>query len=336
MMSVKFAEIILEGKPSWFWRVLRQVGVEYATGVLPRWFVDWRQVEEERPWDYGPLMRYKNMLEDNGLRLVIIEDNPPMDGIRFGIPRVREEELDNVARLIENMGKLGIRIWVYSWMAGIGWARTHTHIPSRDGMYVSGFNYRDIEGAPPHRLVKEYGVDAGKLWENLRSFLEYIVPLAEQRGVYLAMHPDDPPIPEFRGIPRIMNSVESFEKLINLVRSEHNGITFCMGNFTLMTDDVPGAVRRLRDRIYFVHFRDVRGDRYNFVETLIGEGKTDLVEAARAMLEINHEWFIRVDHAPTLEGDTELGAAGYNYLGRLYSIGYIKGLFNAVARQVGK
>lgn len=80
-------------------------------------------------------------------------------------------------------------------------------------MYVSGFDYKDIEGAPPHRLVKEYGVDASKLWENLRSFLEYIVPLAEQRGgVYLAMHPDDPPIPEFRGgVPRIMNSVEAFE-----------------------------------------------------------------------------------------------------------------------------
>lgn len=69
------------------------------------------------------------MLEDNGLRLVIIEDNPPMDGIKFGIPRVREEELDNVARLIENMGRLGVKIWVYNWMAGIGWARTHTHIP---------------------------------------------------------------------------------------------------------------------------------------------------------------------------------------------------------------
>ncbi|WP_069806649.1 mannonate dehydratase [Vulcanisaeta thermophila] len=333
---MRFAEIILENRPSWFWRVLRQLGVYHVTGILPRWFSDWRMIEEEKPWDYGPLMRYKNMLEDNGLKLVIIEDNPPMDGIRLGIPRVKEEELDNVARLIENMGKLGIEIWVYNWMAGIGWSRTHTHIVGRDGMYVSGFNYGDIEKAPPHRLVKEYGVTHEKLWNNLREFLEYIVPIAEQSNVKIAMHPDDPPIPEFRGIPRIMNSIESFEKLLTLVRSDYNGITLCQGNFTLMTDDLPSVIRRFRDRIFFVHFRDVKGDRYNFVETLIGEGKTDLVGVMRAYVEIGYNGYVRVDHTPTLENDTELGAPGYNYLGRIYTIGYIKGLYEAVKREFSK
>ena len=333
-MEIRFAEIILENRPNWFWRVLKQLGVDFADGVLPRWFRDWRQIEEEKPWDYEPLMRYKEMLEENGLRLVAIEDNPPLDGIRFGIRELREEELDNVARLIENMGKLGIRIWIYSWMAGIGWSRTRTHIPDRAGMYVTGFNIKDIENSPPPAILKRVGkITHEDLWKNLKDFLDYIVPIAEQANVRLAMHPDDPPIPEYRGVPRIMNSVEAFEKLISLNRSEYNGITFCMGNFTLMTDDIPGAVRKLKDRIYFVHFRDVRGDRYNFVETLIGEGKTDLVNAAKAFLEINHEWYLRVDHTPTLENDIEY-APGYSYLGRIYTIGYIKGLFNAVSREV--
>jgi len=98
-----------------------------------------------------------------------------------------------------------------------------------------------------------------------------------------------------------------------------------------MTDDIPGAVRKLRNRIYFVHFRDVRGDKYNFVETLIGEGKTDLVNAAKAFLEINYEWYLRVDHTPTLENDIEY-TPGYLYLRRIYTIGYIKGLFNGPER----
>ncbi|ABW02639.1 mannonate dehydratase [Caldivirga maquilingensis] len=205
-----------------------------------------------------------------------------------------------------------------------------------DKMYVSGFNYGDIEKAPPHRLVKEYGVTHEKLWNNLREFLEYIVPIAEQSNVKIAMHPDDPPIPEFRGIPRIMNSIESFEKLLILVRSDYNGITLCQGNFTLMTDDLPSVIKRFRDRIFFVHFRDVKGDRYNFVETLIGEGKTDLVGVMRAYVEIGYNGYVRVDHTPTLENDAELGAPGYNYLGRIYTIGYIKGLYEAVKREFSK
>ncbi|ADY01446.1 mannonate dehydratase related protein [Vulcanisaeta moutnovskia 768-28] len=332
-MEPKFAEIILENRPSWFWRALKQLGVDYVDGVLPRWFRDWRQVEEEKPWDYEPLMRYKQMLEENGLRLVAIEDNPPMDGVRLGIRELKEEELDAVARLIENMGKLGIKIWIYNWMAGILWSRTRTHIQGRGGMYVTGFSIDDIKNAPEPAILKRVGkVTHEDLWRNLKDFLEYIIPIAEQYDVKLAIHPDDPPIPDYRGIPRIMNSVEAFEKLMALVKSEHNGITFCMGNFTLMTDDIANAIRKLKDRIYFVHFRDVQGDKYNFVETLIGEGKTDLVKAAKALLEIDHEWYLRVDHTPTLENDVEF-VPGYSYLGRIYSIGYIKGLFTVAIKQ---
>lgn len=336
MVEVRFAEIILENRPTKFWRILKQIGVNYADGILPKWFRDWRQIEEEKPWEYEPLVRYKNMLEENGLKLVAIEDNPPMDGIRFGIRELKEQELDNVARMIENMGKLGIKIWIYSWMAGISWSRTRTHIIGRDGMYVTGFSIDDVKNAPEPAILKKVGkIDHETMWRNLKDFLEYIIPIAEQADVRLAMHPDDPPIPEYRGIPRIMNSVESFERLINLVKSEYNGITFCMGNFTLMTDDLAAAIRRLKDRIYFVHFRDVKGDKYNFVETLIGEGKTNLVEAVKALLEIGHEWYVRVDHTPTLEGDDEV-VPGYSYLGRIYSIGYVKGLFDAVAKMLGR
>ncbi|AWR96877.1 TIM barrel protein [Acidianus sulfidivorans JP7] len=324
-MELNIAEIILESRPSPFWNILKQIGVNKAIGVLPRGFNDWRQFQEEYPWDYGPLMRYKNMLEDNGLKLVGIEDNPPMDGIRFGIPKLKEEQLEYVLTMLENMGKLGIKLWCYNWMAGFGWSRTHTHIRGENGEFVSSFNIKDVENAP-----MKYGkVEASTLWKNLKDFLEYVVPIAEKYGIKLAMHPDDPPIEEYRGIARIMNSIENYDKYLNLVKSEFIGITFCQGNFTLMTDDLPSAIRHFGNRIFFVHFRDVKGNKYNFVETLIGKGKTNLVEVMKAYIDINFNGVMRVDHTPTLENDMEF-LPGYSYLGRIYSIGYIKGLFDSL------
>ncbi|AWR95324.1 mannonate dehydratase [Acidianus brierleyi] len=325
-MELNFAEIILENRPSPFWNILKQIGVNKAVGVLPRSYKDWRQELEENPWDYGSLMKYKNMLEDNGLELVAIEDNPPMDGIRYGIQKLKEEQLEYVSHMLENMGKLGIKIWSYSWMAGFGWSRTHTHIRGENGELVSGFNIKDVENAPPPKFGK---ISAEKLWNNLKDFLEYVVPIIEKYDIKIAMHPDDPPIEEYRGVARIMNSIENYDKYLNLVKSENVGITFCQGNFTLMTDDLPSAIRHFNKRIFFVHFRDVKGNKYDFIETLIGKGKTDLVEVMKAYIDIDFKGIMRVDHTPTLENDTEF-LAGYSYLGRIYSIGYIRGLYESL------
>ncbi len=324
-MELNIAEIILENKPSPFWNILKQIGVDKAVGILPKGSNDWRLIQEENPWDYGSLMRYKNMLEDNGLKLVAIEDNPPMDGIRLGISKLKEEQLDYVATMLENMGKLGIKLWSYGWTARSGWSRTHTHIRSENGYYVSGFNIKDIENAP-YKFGK---VETSTLWNNLKDFLEYIVPIAEKYDIKLAMHPNDPPVEEYRGVARIMNSIENYDRYLNLVKSEQVGITLCQGNFTLMTDDLPSAIRHFNKRIFFVHFRDVKGDKYNFVETLVGEGKTNLVEVMKAYIDINFNGIMRVDHTPTLEGDIEF-LPGYSYLGRIYTIGYIKGLYKAL------
>ncbi len=324
-MELNIAEIILESRPTSFWNILKQIGVSKAVGVLPKSSKDWREIQEEKPWEYGPLMRYKNMLEDNGLKLVAIEDNPPMDGLILGISKLKEEQLEYVATMLENMGKLGVKLWCFNWMGGFGWSRTHTHIIGDNGEYVTGFNVKDIERAP-HKFGK---VDASTLWTNLKDFLEYIVPIAENYNIKLAVHPDDPPIEEYRGIPRIMNSIENFDKYLNLVKSEQIGITFCQGNFTLMTDDLPNAIRHFNNKIFFVHFRDVKGDKYNFVETLLGKGKTNLVEVMKAYIDINFNGIMRVDHTPTFEGDIEF-LPGYSYLGRIYSIGYIKGLYDSL------
>jgi mannonate dehydratase len=181
--------------------------------------------------------------------------------------------LDTVARLVENMGRLDIGVWVYNGMPAT-WERTRRAIRGRGGALTSGFNFGDLKDAAPPKLGP---VDAHTLWRTLKDFLDYIVPVAEQSGVRLAMHPDDPPVDHLQGTSRIMNTLESFNRLLELAESEYNGITLCQGNFTLMTDNLVVAATRFleRRRVFFVRFRDVKGTKENFVETFIDEGKSD-------------------------------------------------------------
>jgi mannonate dehydratase len=115
--------------------------------------------------------------------------------------------------------------------------------------------------------------------------------------------------------------------------SSANAITFCQGNFTLVSDDVPSLIRHLGDRIAFVHFRDVRGTPERFVETFHDDGQTDMFACMRAYRDIDFDGVIRVDHVPTLEGDVA-AVPGYSHQGRLHAIGYMAGLREAVYAEV--
>jgi mannonate dehydratase len=161
--------------------------------------------------------------------------------------------------------------------------------------------------------------------------LRRVVPVAEKANVKLAMHPDDPPLSPIRGVGRIMRSPENYQRLVDLVPSPVNGITLCQGNFTLMTDDLPGVIRHFgrQKKIFFVHFRDVRGTVEKFQETWHDDGKTDLLECLKAYREVGFDGVLRPDHVPTVEGDNN-DRPGYSAFGRLYAIGYIRGLRQAV------
>lgn len=323
---MRLAEIITEPQPVPFWKMLKQIGVDEVVGILPRGFSDWRETRSDRPWDYAPLAIYKEMVEGEGFRLSVIEDNPPMDAIHLGRPG-RDEEIEQVCTLIRNMGRLGIPVWCYNWTAGLGWTRTSSTLRGRGGALVSGYDHRLLEQSEP---PLQGTIDEEPLWENLRYFLERVLPVAEEAGVRLAMHPDDPPLSPIRGIARIMRSVEAFQRLIELVPSEANGITLCQGNFTLMTDDLPLAIRQFGEqgKIFFVHFRDVRGTPNSFVETFHDEGQTDMLACMRAYTECGFDGVMRSDHTPLLEGD-ESQVAGYSVLGRLHAVGYMTGLREA-------
>ena len=128
----------------------------------------------------------------------------------------------------------------------MNWMRTSTTIRSRGGALVTGYDHSQMLNAPP----TAYGeVSEDQLWDNLRYFLERVIPVAEEAGVKLAMHPDDPPLSPIRGLGRIMRSADNFQRLLELAPSPMNGITLCQGNFTLMTDDLPALIRQFGEKI---------------------------------------------------------------------------------------
>jgi mannonate dehydratase len=209
-------------------------------------------------------------------------------------------------------------------MTDFNWLRTATAVPGRGGSLVSEWDASRLDGAPQAELGP---ITEQELWENLEYFLRAVVPVAEQAGVRLAMHPDDPPLSPIRGVARIMRSVEAFQRLVDLVPSAYSGITLCQGNFTLMSDDLPSVIRHFgrQGKIFFVHFRDVKGTPARFVETWHDEGQTDLAACMEAYAEIGYDGPLRPDHVPTVEGDSN-DQPGYSAYGRLFALGYITAL----------
>jgi len=202
-----------------FWTILQQVGVDAAVSKLDRRFDGEWNNSGDRPWDYAPLHDMKRRYEAAGLELVGIEDYPPMDRARLGLPGA-DEEIEWVCTLIRNMGRLEIPMLCYNWMGCINWVRTDIARPTRGGAKVTAFRLADLGDPGPTWAGV---VPAEQLWSAWERFMDVVVPVAEKAGVRLALHPDDPPIPEVRGVGRIMNSVESFERATRIAPADALG-----------------------------------------------------------------------------------------------------------------
>lgn len=304
----------------------RQMGVTGVVSPSSPWMLNMRDV---KPWSIEALSAVKKAYADRGMNWRVLEGTPPLDKAKLGLAG-KDEEIENFITLMRNMASINVNIVCYNWMPVINWARTDMERKGRGDALVTAFDYNAIKDLP---LTEHGEVSHETMWKNLAYFLKAVVPEAEKSGIKLALHPDDPPIPSIRGIARIMTSADAFKRLIEMVPSPNNGLTLCQGTFATMGEDIPSVIRYFgkREKIFFVHFRDIRGDKWNFEETFHDEGKTDMYKAMKTYFEVGFKGPMRPDHVPTVAGDSN-DHPGYSEYGTLFAIGYIKGLIEAATK----
>jgi len=266
-----------------------------------------------------------------GMEVGVVEGYLPIDRIKLGTDD--GTDLASMKTLLRHLSDLDIRMVCYNFMAGTDWIRTSVDTQERAGSKVTAFRLADLDkamipGRPAFRADLEPGAKRSELWTNLQNFLEEIIPVAEDAGVVMAMHPDDPPLPRLLGNDRIMHDVSGFERLVEIVKSPSNKIAFCQGSFSEMGIDIPAAIRRLGPHIAYVHYRDVVGTADDFRESWQDNGQTDMAEAMRAYREVGFNGPMRPDHVPQMIGEDD-GEPGYTMLGRLFAFGYIRGMMHA-------
>lgn len=287
-------------------------------------------LKDVKPWDFQAVTAVKEAWMKQGLTLKVIEGPPALTEKTKLALAGRDEEIENFITLMKNLSKAGIDTICYNWMPVISWARTSMDRPGRGGALVSAFDYQDIKD----QSVTQYGAFSKEaMWANLEYFLKAVIPEAEKAGVKLALHPDDPPVDSIRGISRIMISADAFKKLIEIVPSPSNGITLCQGTFATMGEDIPSVIKYFgkREKIHFVHFRDVRGDKNHFEETFHDDGKTDMYLAMKTYYDLGFKGPMRPDHVPTMAGDSN-EHPGYSNIGALFAIGYMRGLIESIVK----
>ena len=295
------------------WDYAKQCGVNHGVIRLP----------ETDSFDLTDASHWKTV-HDNfisyGITPLIVEPMPNSvhDHIKAGDEK-RDESIDQVIKMLPIMRSLNIETICFNWMAHIGWLRTSSNILERGGALVTGFDFNDFK-------TIDASITADELWANYKYFLDAVVPEAEKNGIKLALHPDDPPLPKLGDVSRIMITAENIKKAIfDIHPSDVLGVTMCQATFHMMGEDVEQVIRDLADKIYFVHFRNAVGNKLKFRETFHDNGDLDMGKLILLYKELGLNVPVRVDHVPTLVGeDTEV--AGYAAMGRLFAIGYLKGL----------
>ncbi len=314
MINMILTDYLLS-EPNITWDYAKQLGVSHGVIRLP----------ETEDFDVTSLSHWKTVdkrFRDFGINPIIVEPMPNClhDHIKAGDEK-RDESIEKVIKMMSVMNELDIRTICFNFMAHIGWYRTSSEIKERGGALVTGFDINEFK--PIDKKITQE-----ELWYNYEYFIKAVIPYAEKYGIKLALHPDDPPLEKLGGVERIMTSYANIDKAMNIVKSDNLGVTMCQATYLIMGEDLYEVIPKLAEKIFFVHFRNTRGNKLCYQETFHDNGEIDMARILRLYRECNVDVPIRVDHVPLMAGEIQ-GTAGYTTLGRLYAIGYLKGLLEA-------
>lgn len=318
-VEMKLAALFFGDKPDIKWDLYSQMGISYAIAKLAPDLTGKGPV-----WDFDVLKGIKRTFAEHDFDLIGLEgDQFDMTRIKLGLPG-REEDVKHYRQMLVNMGRLGIGTLCYNFMQ-TGWFRTSKNIRERGRALVTGFDAADAAKLP----FKEYApVDAEKIWENYKWFISEVIPTAEQAGVRMGLHPDDPPVPIVEGIGRVFISPESIDRALSLSDSPAHGLTFCQGTYLTMGADIPTVFHKWKNRIAFIHIRDVAGTAGHFHETFHDNGPSDIPGLLKMYADEGFDGIIRSDHVPTMAGEDN-NSPSYSMNGSLFGVGYIKGIMDA-------
>lgn len=335
---------------------IRQVpGVEGIVGAL-------YDVPVGDVWSIEKTRALAYQVQQAGLKMEVIESVNIHDDIKIGLPS-RDQLIANYQQTIRNLAEIGVKVICYNFMPVFDWMKTDMNYVLPDGSLTMAFEKKGIDktldevvkevlensngfalpGWEPERLAKiqelfaKYNdVDDAKLRENLVYFLEHVIPVCEEVGVKMAIHPDDPPYSIF-GLPRIVKNRDDLDWICNAVNSEANGITLCTGS---IAEDPDNNVYQIlaeftrRKRIHFAHVRNIKliKDK-DFYESahLSRYGSLDMYEVMKALHDNGFDGYIRPDHGRFIWGET--GRPGYGLYDRALGVTYLHGLWEALEKQ---
>lgn len=310
-------------------------------------------------WELDDIMKMKSEIEKAGLTMECIESVNVHEDIKIGLP-TRDKYIENYKTSIRNLAKAGVKVICYNFMPVFDWTRTDLAMDMGDGATCLSYDGVQIEGKSPEQMFKDIddnsngyampgwetermpeikelfekykGVTSDDLWNNLKYFLDAIMPVCEECDVKMAIHPDDPPWDIF-GLPRIIKGRESLKKLLEIVPSKYNGLTFCTGSLGASSkNDLPAMIREFGDRIYFAHLRNVKVVDNHFNETAheSNTGSLDMYEIVKALQDVGFDGYIRPDHGRMIWG--EVARPGYGLYDRALGVAYLNGLWEAVKK----
>lgn len=281
-------------------------------------------------WEFADLLALRRRIEAAGLRLAAIENVPISfyDQIMLGQPG-RDQQIEHMATTLRNLGRAGIPALGYHWMANAAtmydMAQPH-EIELRGGAASFRFDLQEyLEETREAPLSHGRVYSEEEMWAHYDYYLERILPVAEEAGVRLALHPDDPPVmASLRGVARLFRHFEGFRRAMDTFASPCHGLNFCVGCWSEMGPaGVLAAIRHFgtRGQIVYAHLRDVQGQMPCYTECFIDEGNLDLLEVIRAFQESGFDGVLFPDHVPRMAGDTPWG-----HRGRAYAVGYLKAM----------
>lgn len=283
-------------------------------------------------WSLEELTAIKKEINDHGLELEAIENFDPAHWYDILLDGPKKElQMANLKQLIRNVGQAGIPTFGYNFsLAGVA-ARTQAPYARGEAISVgmeggddtpipNGMVWNMVydENAPKGTLPK---IDHDELWNRLQYFLDGILPVAEEAGVKMAAHPDDPPMPYVRDTPRLVYQPDMYQKLLDINPSPSNHLEFCLGSIAEMTEgnvyDATDAYSK-QGKISYIHFRNIVGKVPHYKEVFVDEGDIDMFKVLKILKKNNFDGVLIPDHTPQMTCDAPWHA------GMAYAMGYMK------------